>query len=337
VAGLDEVISSNQGAFVPKRSIVENILLAQELVCNYHRTVGKARCTLKIDLMKAYDSLNWDYVLHCLGCVGAPIVYVNWVKECITSPRFTLALNGTLVGYFKGRKGLRQGDPLFPYLFVIAMEGLSRLFEEAAIHNPLFDFHPKCSSLKLTHLCFADDLLIFSTASCDSIKVINDVLEEFEELAGLKENPTKSSVFFGGVSLGIKNDIMNFLHMHERKLPIQYLGVPLLSKRLTATDCDVLVSKIASCIDSWLARNLSFAGRLQLVSSVFLSIQVYWAKVFILPKMVIFLQQKFKGFLWGGKDTKAHAKVSREKLYNPKCEGGLGIKIQEVWNNASIL
>jgi hypothetical protein len=337
VAGLDEVISSNQGAFVPKRSIVENILLAQELVCNYHRTVGKARCTLKIDLMKAYDSLNWDYVLHCLGCVGAPIVYVNWVKECITSPRFTLALNGTLVGYFKGRKGLRQGDPLFPYLFVIAMEGLSRLFEEAAIHNPLFDFHPKCSSLKLTHLCFADDLLIFSTAFCDSIKVINDVLEEFEELAGLKENPTKSSVFFGGVSLGIKNDIMNFLHMHERKLPIQYLGVPLLSKRLTATDCDVLVSKIASCIDSWLARNLSFAGRLQLVSSVFLSIQVYWAKVFILPKMVIFLQQKFKGFLWGGKDTKAHAKVSREKLYNPKCEGGLGIKIQEVWNNASIL
>jgi hypothetical protein len=114
VAGLDEVISSNQGAFVPKRSIVEDILLAQELVCNYHRTVGKARCTLKIDLMKAYDSLNWDYVLHCLGCVGAPIVYVNWVKECITSPRFTLALNGTLVGYFKGRKGLRQGDYSLP-------------------------------------------------------------------------------------------------------------------------------------------------------------------------------------------------------------------------------
>ncbi|XP_062154353.1 uncharacterized protein LOC133862536 [Alnus glutinosa] len=71
VAGVDEVISSNQGAFVPKRSIVENILLTQELVSNYHRTMGKARCTLKIDLMKAYDSLNWDYVFHCLGCLGA--------------------------------------------------------------------------------------------------------------------------------------------------------------------------------------------------------------------------------------------------------------------------
>lgn len=112
--------------------------------------------------------------------------------------------------------------------------------------------------------------------------------------------------------LGVKNDILNFWLMHEGKLHIRYFGVPLLSKRLTATDCDVLVSKIASRIDSWLARNLSFAGRLQLVSSVLLSMQVYWAKVFILPKRVIFLlQQKFNRFLWGGKDTKVHAKKDK--------------------------
>jgi len=172
-------------------------------------------------------------------------------------------------------------------------------------------------------LCFADDLLIFSAAFCDSIKVIEDVLDEFEELAGLKENLAKSSLFFGGVPSGVKNDIMNFLHMHEGKLPIQYLGVPLLSKWLTAADCDVLVSKIVGRIDSWLARNLSFAGRLQLVSSVLLGIQVYWAKVFILPKRVIFLlQPKFNCFLWGGKDTKVHAKVSWGKLCNPKREMG---------------
>jgi len=119
--------------------------------------------------------------------------------------------------------------------------------------------------------------------------------------------------------------------MNEGKLPIQYLGVPLLSKRLTATDCDVLVFKIAGRIDSWLAQNLSFAGRLQLVSYILLSMRVYWAKVFILPKNVIFLlQQKFNHFLWGEKDTKAHARVSWEKLCNSKREGGLGIKNLEV-------
>jgi hypothetical protein len=174
-------------------------------------------------------------------------------------------------------------------------------------------------------------LYILYSASCDSIKVNKYVLEEFEELAGLKANPAKSSVFFRGVPLGVKNDILNFLHMHEGKLSIRYLGVPLLSKWLTTTNCDVLVSKIAGRIDSWLARNLSFAERLQLVSSVLLSMQVYWAKVFILPKRVIFLlQQKFNRFLWGGKDTKAHAIVSWDKLCNPKREGGLGIKNLEV-------
>jgi hypothetical protein len=127
ISGLEDVISSNQGAFTPKRSIAENILLAQELVCNYQKEKGNPRCSLKVDLMKAYDSLRWDYILHCLSCFGAPLKYVAWIRECITSPSYSIALNGSLVGYFQGRKGLRKGDPMSPYLFVLAMEGLSLL------------------------------------------------------------------------------------------------------------------------------------------------------------------------------------------------------------------
>lgn len=119
------MISRNQSAFIPGRNIAENVLLAQELVRNYHRKDGKRRCTLKIDLMKAYDSVNWDFIIHCLACLGFPGKFINWIKVCITSPRFSVSLNDTLMGYFKGAKGLRQGDPLSPYLFVIAMEVLS--------------------------------------------------------------------------------------------------------------------------------------------------------------------------------------------------------------------
>jgi len=90
--------------------------------------------------------------------------------------------------------------------------------------------------------------------------------------------------------------------MNEGKLPIHYLGVPLISKRLTAAGCDALVSKIAGRIDSWLSRSLSFAGRLQLKRILFL------------------LQQKFNRFLWGGKDSKAQAKVSWDKICAPKRE-----------------
>jgi hypothetical protein len=193
--GLDDIISPNQGAFIPNKSISENILLAQELVCDYHKKKGRPRSTLKVDLMKAYDSISWDFILHCLSCFGAPFQYVNWIRECISSPSYSIFLNGSLVGYFHGRKGLRQGDPISPYLFVLAMEILSLLLEENTYGNPSFGFIPKCANLKLNHLCFADDLLIFSAATLNSVRVIKDVLVEFESLSGLRANPAKSNIF----------------------------------------------------------------------------------------------------------------------------------------------
>jgi hypothetical protein len=231
------------------------------------------------------------------------------------------------VGYFQGQKGLRQGDPLSPYLFVLAMEGFSLLLEEMARCNSLFSFHPKSRPIQLTHLCFADDLLIFSAASLDFVRAIAGVLEEFENLSGLCANPSKSSLFYASISTHEKVELLDFLKMQEEVLLVRYLGVPLITERLAAGDCEALMSKITARIDSWLARNLSFAGRLQLLSSVLLSLQVYWAKVFILPKNIIsLLERKFNRFLWMGKDSKAQAKVAWNNLCVPKREGCLGLK-----------
>jgi hypothetical protein len=236
--GLNEIISPNQGAFIPNRSIAENILLAQELVSDYHKSQGKPRCTLKVDLMKAYDSVDWSFVLHCLISFGAPLKFVGWIRECITSPRFSISINGTLVGYFQGRKGLRQGDPISPYLFAVAMEVLSLLLAEGASSSiSRFGFHPKCHDLKLTHLCFADDLLIFS-ANLSSISSIKDILGEFESLSGLKANPAKSSFFCSSVKPVEKEGLLNALQMKEGRFPVRYLGLPLITKRLSAADCE---------------------------------------------------------------------------------------------------
>jgi hypothetical protein len=177
--------------------------------------------------------------------------FVNWVRECISSPQFTIALNGSLVGCFPGKKGLKQGDPISPYLFVIAMEVLSLLLDESAANNPRFGFHPKCQSLGLTHLCFADDLLIVSATTSESIRVIQGVLSEFEELSGLKANPAKSSFFCSGVSGDDNKDLFDILKMTEGSLPVRYLGAPLIMKRLIAADCEGLVAKFTSRIDSW--------------------------------------------------------------------------------------
>jgi hypothetical protein len=131
----------------------------------------------------------------CLHCFEAPDQFVSWVKACLTSPSFSISLNGSLVGFFQGKKGIILGDPISPYLFVLAMEVLSLLLEEAASGSSGFIFHPKCSAIKLTHLCFADDLLILSAAHLRSIKAIKEVLREFEDLSRLKANPSKRCWF----------------------------------------------------------------------------------------------------------------------------------------------
>ena len=190
---LNDLVGWNQATFISSRSVYENILLVQEIVRNYYKEKGDPHCTLKIDLMKAYDSINWDFMLHCLHCFGFPMKFLSWIKECITSPKFSICLNGTLVGYFEGKMGLRQGDPLSPYLFVLVMEVFSRILADHTGGGSGFRFHAKCLKLNLTHLCFVDDLLIFYEASLNSIKIIQAALLEFEELSGLKANPSKSS------------------------------------------------------------------------------------------------------------------------------------------------
>lgn len=151
------------------------------------------------------------------------------------------------------------------------MEILSLLLGEAARTNSNFSFHPKCQPLNLTHLCFADDLLIFSTIALDYVRVLTEILVEFESLSGLRANPAKSTIFCAGASEQEK-DILSLFQMNEGSLLVRYLGVPLITKKLSATDCECLVTKVSAKIDSWLVKNLSFAGRLQLISSVLCSL-----------------------------------------------------------------
>lgn len=118
-------INLNQSAFVEGRNISDNILLAHELVHNYHRPCVSAKSAIKIDLFKAFDSLSWDFILNLLEAVDFPACFIKWLRGCLTSTWFSVSVNGTLAGYFQGKKGVRQGDPLSPYIFVMTMEVLT--------------------------------------------------------------------------------------------------------------------------------------------------------------------------------------------------------------------
>lgn len=145
-----ECISPNQAAFLKGRSLGENVLLSTELIRDYQKATCQRSSMLKVDIRKAFDTVTWDFVLKVLEAQGFLPLFRTWIRECISTPRFSVAFNGELAGFFRGKKGLRQEDSISPYLFIMVMEVLSKLLERAA-ENRQFRLHPKCEDPRLTH------------------------------------------------------------------------------------------------------------------------------------------------------------------------------------------
>ena len=335
---IPDIIWSAQTTFVQGHSIANNILLNQELMKNYHSNVGPPRCALKIDLKKGYDSIRWGCILDILTAMGTPTNMLRCIMACITSPKFSICVNGELTGFFASKRGLCQGDPLSPFLFLIAMEAFSRSLSKAALH-PKFDFHPKCKGINLSHICFADDIFIFANGNATSVEIIMDELAKFEAFSRMQVNKQKIDAFLAGVNDNVKATILNMTWFSMGSLPVKHLGVPLISTKLSHSDCIPLMDKMMARIQSWTSRSMSFASRLQLISSVLYSIQTYWCSMFIIPKFTCYkIEQMFSGFLRSGTDVKARrAKVGWKELCLPKEEGGIGLPRVKDWNDAAIM
>ena len=335
---LPSFIVPNQTAFVRGRLLVENTSPAGELVNGYHKNKGPKRITIKVDIAKAFDTLSWDFLFSCLQGLNLPPLYLSWLRACICNTNFTVGYNGLVHGYFKGTRGLRQGDPLSPYLFVIAMNFLSLMLNRAA-QEMKFKYHLNCQSSKLTHLCFADDLLIFIDGSLSSVQAVLQVLREFEMRSGLAVILQKSSFFASGMSASETDQIQVSTGMPMGSLPVRYLGVPLCTKKISLLNCEVLLQQIKRKLSSWSARSLSFSGRLLLIKTVITGITTFWCSTFILPKACIKRINSLCGvFLWRGDIEEHHtARVSWAVVTKPKKEGGLGIKDLAIWNNACCL
>uniref|UniRef100_A0A251VNU9 Putative RNA-directed DNA polymerase, eukaryota, Reverse transcriptase zinc-binding domain protein n=1 Tax=Helianthus annuus TaxID=4232 RepID=A0A251VNU9_HELAN len=327
--GLNEIVSVNQSAFVPGRKITDNILLTQELMHNYHRNVGPPRCAFKVDIQKAYDTVDWKFLRSVLIGFGFNVKMVEWIMVCVSTTTYSVCVNGNVHGFFKGNRGLRQGDPMSPYLFTLVMEVLTRILHETIRIDSSFRFHNKCERQQIVNLCFADDLFLFARGDVNSAKCIMSSLNKFTKMSGLAPNSHKSTVFFCNVPISAKNAILDVLPFVEGKLPVRYLGVPLICSKLSYKDCSSLVEMLEKRITNWRNKLLSFAGRLQLISSVLSSMHVYWSSVFVLPSRVIKdLETRMRNFLWS-QDASFHrgkAKVSWKTVCTPKFEGGLGIR-----------
>lgn len=219
------MVSNNQSAFVQGRLLVENVLLATEMVQGFNRANISSRGLLKVDLKKVFDSVKWDFILQILRTADFPPVFINWISECLTTTSFSVNVNGELCGFFQGTRGLRQGDPISPSLFVIAMEAFSNLLN-SGFETGLIGLHPLGRNPKVTHLAFADDIIIMFDGKGTSLNGIAQSLNQFKLLSGLDMNKDKTDLFLAGLNIE-EAEALNTFGVRRGSLPIRYLGLPL--------------------------------------------------------------------------------------------------------------
>lgn len=324
---LPDFIAPNQSAFIKDRLLMENLLLATELVKDYHKEAISPRCAMKIDISKAFDSVQWPFLQNLLSALHLPEQFIHWIKLCVTTASFSTQVNGELSGYFNSRRGLRQGCSLSPYLFVTCMNVLSTMLDKSA-ENRVIPYHPGCKNLKITHLCFADDIIVFSDGTLRSIEGILNIFTEFAAISGLRISLEKTTIFLAGQSATLRAAITARFPFEYGSLPVRYLGLPLLTKRMSLSDCMPLIEKIRMRISSWKHRFLSYGGRLQLLQSVIASLTNFWIAAFRLPRACVTEIEKIcSAFLWSGPDLNPRkAKIRWSDVCKPKQEGGLGLK-----------
>ncbi|XP_010678138.1 uncharacterized protein LOC104893701 [Beta vulgaris subsp. vulgaris] len=169
-------------------------------------------------------------------------------------------------------------------------------------HREEFKFHHKCEQLKIHHLIFADDLMLFSKGDFKSVVLLVRTLKAFAEASGLEASPDKTAIYFGSVTEDEQSRILRVSGYKKGSFPFRCLGVPITSKRLTKAECDILVDRMVKRIMSWSSRHLSYAARITLVNAVLMSLHTYWAQIFLLPKCVLHrIIQVCMAFLWEGK------------------------------------
>ncbi|GKC78430.1 RNA-directed DNA polymerase, eukaryota, reverse transcriptase zinc-binding domain protein, partial [Tanacetum coccineum] len=267
---------------------------------------------MKIDIQKAYDTISWDFLKEVMLTVGFHETMVNWIMTCITSTSFSMCVNGEVNGFFNGGRGLRQGDPVSPYLFTLVMEAFNVIMIKNISESGKFKYHYGCKELKFTYMCFVDDLMILCNGDTESLKVVKKYLDDFSGVSGLFPNLSKSTIFFGSISEYLKEEMLQILPFKCGKLPMKYLGVPLLAKMMGVKDCQSLIDSVRNMINCCRNKFLSYVGRIQLIAFVLSSMHQYWAYVYMLLIIVTNeIEKLFKSFLWNpGGSARGKTKVA---------------------------
>jgi hypothetical protein len=322
---MHELVSPCQSAFIKKRAIHDNFIFVRAQARLFRQKKMPA-LLLKLDLQKAFDSISWEFLLEVLEAKGFGQKWRDWIACLLFTASTSIIVNGELTDPISHKRGLRQGDPLSPLLFVIATDILAELLAMAdrvgALKSNRF-LQPK-NRVSM----YADDIVIFTEADEDELVAVKSLLHCFGEASGLLTNYAKSAIIpihCGHIDI---SSLSAILQCTVKSFPCTYLGLPLSDQRLRKGDMQPALDRLSGKVKGWNKGNFSLEARLLLVKHVLSAMHIYQLLVIDPPIWLIKAIDKIRrGFLWNNDELTSGGKclVNWAAICRPLEFGGLGI------------
>jgi hypothetical protein len=336
---LHQIISPSQSAFIPGRLITDNILAAYETLHTMHSRMGgkKSFMAVKLDMCKVHDRVEWKFLEETMKRLGFATRWRQLIMMCVTTVQYAVVVNGESCGHILPSRGLRQGDPISPYLFLICAEVLSSMLLRANREGALTGVSTSKKGPRISHLFFADDSLLFCRANISQWNSLSSILKKYEEASGQRLNSNKTTLFFSkNATMEDKERLGEIAGIPSSQCYDKYLGLPALVGKSRTAAFRSIIDHIWKRLHDWKLKFLSQAGKEILIKAVIQAIPSYCMSVFLLPKALCGeINQLMQKIWWShfNKDSNVHW-MSWKRMGVVKKMGGMGFRDLRAFNVA---
>jgi hypothetical protein len=318
--------------------ITDNTLVAFEVFHFFNQSKSQqGYIGIKTDIAKAYDRVEWLFLQTTLEAMGFPQKLTETIMKCVKTVNFSILINGRPSQNFYPKRGLRQGDPLSPYLFIICANVFSGLITQAQQGKRIHGIKIAHGAPEVSHLLFADDSLLFCRANNQEATEVKNIIMNYQEASGQLVNMNKSEIIFSKhAPQSTKEVIGQILPMQQVNQFSRYLGMPTHVGRSKKQAFNYIQDCVWKKLKGWKARHLSFAGRSTLIKVVAQAIPTYVMSCFLLRKeLCSHMESMICKFWWGSNNEKRKIHwVKWSKICKNKRNGGLGFREMRAFNEA---